>query len=407
MLSTQVIFLIAALLCFMTFLVLLGVSTNRIDGMRQIRLAALLGIVGNILYAFGRELPPLLAYEAANAVYAAASASLFVGYRLLFKRRAYARAAAVSVLVFTALIAIFHYWFDSFVARSSVVSLYHAAVGAGIALTLIRCRSQWDRPFYVKRFILFVCSMKVLGHVTRVAWQLLGPAQPTSLLQPSPGAIFFLSVATVGLPALAFGGMLLAHRRIVEFAQEAADHDYLTGVLSRRAFSKIGERELGRAARTGRPLALLLIDLDHFKPINDNYGHDAGDRALVAFTLNAEKVLRGMDFLGRIGGDEFAVWMPETDLAAATVAAHRLRRRVAALGRTGALPGVTLSIGVSVLHDGDSLESVMKRADVALYEAKRNGRDQVVTEPEGGQPAGIGECATLQMTRTKTGSTAT
>lgn len=386
MLSTQVIFLIAALLCLMTFLVLLGVSASRIEGMRQIRMAVLLGIAGNILYAFGRELPPLLAYEAANGAYAAASAALLVGYRLLFKRRSYARAAAVSVLVFTALIAVFHYQFDSFPARSALVSLYHAAIGIALALTLIGSRSQWERPFYAKRFILFVCTFKVLGHVTRLVWQLVSPTPATSLLQPNGATIFYLSVSTVGLPALALGGLLLAHRRIVAFAQEAADHDYLTGVLSRRAFSKIGEHELARACRTGRPLSLLLIDLDHFKPINDNYGHDAGDRALVAFTRHAAKVLRGMDCLGRIGGDEFAVWMPETDFAAATVAAHRLRTRIAAVGKNGGLPGVTLSVGIAVLRDGDNLQSMMKRADMALYEAKRNGRDQVVVEPLAGQP---------------------
>lgn len=386
MLSTQVIFLIAALLCFMTFLVLLGVSASRIDGMRQIRMAALLGIAGNVLYAFGRELPPLLAYEAANAVYASASAMLLVGYRLLFKRPAYARAAAVSVLVFTALIAFFHYQVDSFQARSALVSIYHATVGAAIALTLVNSRSHWERPFYAKRFILFVCSLKVLGHVARLAWQLWSPTPPTSLLQPTAVAVFFLSVSTVGLPALALGGLLLAHRRIVAFVQEAADRDYLTGVLSRRAFSKIGQHEPARACRTGRPLSLLLIDLDHFKPINDEYGHDAGDRALVAFTRSAAKVLRGMDCLGRIGGDEFAVWMPETDLPAATVAAQRLRGRIAAAGKGGALPGVTLSVGIAVLREDDTLQAMMKRADVALYEAKRNGRDQVVAELGAGEP---------------------
>lgn len=381
MLSTQHIFLIAALLCFLTFLVLYGMRANRIAGVDQILLATLLGILGNLLYAFGRELPPLLAYEAANGVYAAATATLLVGYRRLFKRRSHVRALAAAVLLLTLLVAFFHYVVDSFLGRSGIVSLFQVAIAVGIALTLLQARAQWPSSNYAKLFILFVCSLVAIGHVARVLWQLVSPVTPTSLLQPTTSSVLFLAAASVALPAVAFGALLLAHRRIVTMVEEAANRDFLTGAWSRRAFFNMSSLELARASRTGRPLALMLIDFDNFKPINDKSGHAAGDRALVSFTRRAETALRAIDCLARMGGDEFAVLMPETDLAGAVAAAHRLKTRIETDKPGDALAGVTLSIGVSVFQEGDSLQTLMKRADVALYEAKANGRAQVACQP--------------------------
>lgn len=381
MLSTQHIFLIAALLCFLTFLVLYGMRANRIAGVDQILLATLLGILGNLLYAFGRELPPLLAYEAANGVYALATAALLVGYRRLFNRPRHARALGAAVLLLTLLVAFLHYVFDSFLGRSIVVSLFQVGIAAGIALTLLQARAQWPESSYAKYFVLFVCSLVAIGHIGRVLWQLFSPATPTSLLQPTTSSVLFLGAASVALPAMAFGALLLAHRRVVSMVEEAANRDFLTGAWSRRAFFKMSTLELVRASRTGRPLALMLIDFDNFKPINDKFGHAAGDRALVSFTRRAGNALRAIDCLARMGGDEFAVLMPETDLAGGVAAAHRLKTRIETDKPGDALAGVTLSIGVSVFHEGDSLQALMKRADVALYEAKANGRAQVVCLP--------------------------
>lgn len=383
MLSTQLVFLIGALLCALTFLVLYGLAASRVEGADCVRWAALLGIAGNLLYAFGRILPPLLAYEAANAVYAAATAVLVAGYRQLFRQPVHPRLLTASVLVLAALVALFHYVSDSFFGRSVVVSLYQVLAMGAIGYTLLQARRKWPRPYYAKLFILAVCALTAAGHLARIGWQYFspGPIHPTSLLQPAPSSIFFLSASCVSLPALAFGGLLLVHRRILAMVEEAANRDFLTGALSRRAFFKLGEREVTVAGRTRRPLALLLIDFDNFKPINDKLGHDAGDKALIAFVRRAESVLRTSDFLGRVGGDEFAVLMPEADLASAASAAERLKKRVEADKAGDPLAGVTLSIGAALWHEHDSLKDLMKRADTALYRAKEKGRDCVETEP--------------------------
>ncbi|HEY5801806.1 MAG TPA: GGDEF domain-containing protein, partial [Burkholderiaceae bacterium] len=141
MLPTQQVFLIAALLCLLSFLVLYSFRSNAVRGLNQVLLATVLGMVGNALYAFGRELPPVLAFEAANGVYAAATAALLVGYRNLFRQRSHVKLLCIAVATLVWLIAIFHYLVDSFFARSVIVSAFQVAMAAGVASTLLRARS--------------------------------------------------------------------------------------------------------------------------------------------------------------------------------------------------------------------------------------------------------------------------
>ncbi|WP_225984853.1 GGDEF domain-containing protein [Noviherbaspirillum aerium] len=380
MLSTKQVFLIASLLCFVTFLVLFSFRENGVKGMRQVILASVLGMAGNILFAYGRELSPFFAYELANGVYAASSAAILIGYRRLFKRPAPTRPLALGVLGLTAAIAFFHYVQDSFIARTTVASLFQAGVAGAISYTLLRARSEWRRPYYPKFFILAMCGLIAGGHAIRVLYQLFSDGAPASLLEPSGWNVFVLSAGAFALPVLAFGALLIAHRRIVLLAEHAANHDYLTGAWSRRAFFDIGNREISRTTRTDRPLSLLLVDMDNFKPVNDTSGHIAGDRVLQDIVHEIHQELRSIDSLCRMGGDEFAVLMPETDLAGAAVVAERLRLRIAAAHEL--LSGVTVSIGVAALQKEDTLKSLMMRADTALYVAKEKGRNQVALEKE-------------------------
>jgi diguanylate cyclase (GGDEF)-like protein len=380
MLSTKEVFLIASLLCFVSFLVLYSFRENGVKGIRQLLLASVLGMAGNILYAYGRELSPLFSYEIANGVYASASAAVLTGYRHLFKRASLKRPLVIAVGLLTGLIAFFHYLVDSFLARTVLASLFQAGIAAAVAFTVLRARAEWSRPYYPKIFILSMCSLVACGHLARILWQSLAANAPASLLQPSSGNVLVLAAGAFALPVMAFGALLIAHRRIVLMAEYAANHDFLTGAWSRRAFFEIGERELARAARTGRPVSLLLVDLDNFKPVNDTFGHDVGDRVLIAFVRHANKELRSIDSLFRLGGDEFAVLIPETDLSGAAGVAGRLKRQ-ADLAREQ-MTGVTLSIGVTTLRPEDSLKSLVKRADIALYAAKEQGRNRVFVESE-------------------------
>jgi two-component system, cell cycle response regulator len=171
----------------------------------------------------------------------------------------------------------------------------------------------------------------------------------------------------------------------VQISIEMAITDALTGLFNRRYMESHLASLLEQASARGKPLAVLVLDIDYFKSINDNHGHDAGDDVLREFALRIKRSIRGIDLACRFGGEEFVVVMPETDIAVAAMVAERLRRRIAAdpfaINAGGNSIPVTISIGIAALRGAeDNAASVLKRADQALYRAKRDGRNRVVPD---------------------------
>lgn len=165
-----------------------------------------------------------------------------------------------------------------------------------------------------------------------------------------------------------------------------ATKDALTGLRNRRYFLEGAETEFARARRHGRGFSLLILDVDHFKKVNDTYGHAAGDRCLQGLAEVCNRNLREVDLIGRLGGEEFAVAMPEADLATARLVAERLRQQIAeneVAGDQGPLR-ITVSIGVSSARPEDKgLDQTLRRADQALYTAKNSGRNRVAVDGPG------------------------
>lgn len=165
--------------------------------------------------------------------------------------------------------------------------------------------------------------------------------------------------------------------------QRLATTDMLTGIANRRAFLETAESAYAHSRRSGEPLTLLMLDLDHFKSINDRFGHLEGDRALVAFAQAVKSQLRASDAVGRLGGEEFGVLLPLTTLAEGLEAAARILHSVRALeltDDTGQAYRITTSLGVGAFRQSDrSLRDMLDRADQALYLAKRRGRDQIAS----------------------------
>lgn len=155
--------------------------------------------------------------------------------------------------------------------------------------------------------------------------------------------------------------------------------DQLTGVANRRHFFQTAEAEFERFLRYKRPFSVMMLDLDHFKNVNDRFGHPVGDKVLKDLATTINRCKRDIDLLGRIGGEEFALLLPETSLSGATDIAVRLRRSC----HTITLPNcsslrITISIGVTQVRTGDeNFDEVLARADETLYRAKNNGRDRV------------------------------
>jgi diguanylate cyclase (GGDEF)-like protein len=200
-------------------------------------------------------------------------------------------------------------------------------------------------------------------------------------------AMTFLLAIFLGI-AWTFGFVMINSERLESDLKSAqaelqkmATTDFLTGIANIRLFSEAGEREVQHAHRYKRHLALLMIDLDHFKKVNDKYGHPIGDKILVAFTRICKKSLRKVDIFGRLGGEEFAILLPETDINGGRKLAERLRTTIekSRIKVDDETFHITVSIGVTeLLPDDNQLGVALKRADDTMYEAKRKGRNQVV-----------------------------
>ena len=173
------------------------------------------------------------------------------------------------------------------------------------------------------------------------------------------------------------------HKRMESQLRQLATIDDLTGTLNRRAFFAAAEQEMERAVRYGNAVSVVMFDLDHFKQVNDRYGHALGDQALREAATALQAKLRDVDILGRLGGEEFAILLPETPLAGAMEVAERLRHAIAALSiprQSDQSPlSLTASLGVAErLPEEITVDKVLARADLALYRAKTDGRNRVM-----------------------------
>jgi len=193
-------------------------------------------------------------------------------------------------------------------------------------------------------------------------------------------------LAELALTFCGQAGVALENARLFAQVQKLATTDELTGLLNRRHFFELARAELSRAVRHGLPLSAMLLDVDRFKSVNDNYGHAAGDQVLRQVAAVCRETLRAEDVVGRYGGEEFAVLLPATALGEAAAGLGE-RLRAALEGTVVVLPGlelrVTASIGVAELREDEDLASLLNRADAALYAAKGGGRNRVVSDGGG------------------------
>ena len=198
-------------------------------------------------------------------------------------------------------------------------------------------------------------------------------------------AFLFYIVLALGV---AFGSFWMTTATLTEELEHMASTDPLTRVYNRRVFLKWCETELLRSQRSGVPFSLLMVDLDHFKQVNDNFGHQAGDQVLVAAVEQMQDSVRGIDVLCRWGGEEFAVLLPNAPPESTHIVAERIRQNMGRvtlpsqpppLARTAAPFRLTASIGAATYRDlDDDIAAMLQRADHALYEAKSSGRNRTL-----------------------------
>ena len=257
----------------------------------------------------------------------------------------------------------------------------------GAAAMLLGARSFFvdgrvrGRPHHMVVAMLVVFAVYSLAAGTLAAFS-------SAVLPPDPQAAqpFFRVVMLLGLPAMFVAtGVICVFLLAIDMADDMrrlAQSDPLTGILNRRGMQRAVEPMLAAARRHRRPLAIAVADLDHFKMVNDRFGHQAGDLALKRFAECVSIALRQSDQFARLGGEEFVFLLPDTDLDQASEAMERMRRRVAHLHAEGSLPfPITASFGVAQFAPGDAdLKQSFDRADAALYQSKLAGRNRVTRE---------------------------
>ncbi|MDQ2078762.1 GGDEF domain-containing protein [Xanthobacteraceae bacterium Astr-EGSB] len=337
--------------------------------------AILVLVCGGILVALRGVVPDPLSIVVGNGLWLASYGMMWCAARVFEGRRPRLLEAAAGAIVW-AFLCQNEIFYGSQVLRicvfSAIISVYSLLIPAEY------WHSQDPQP--ASRWIAIALSLlQALFYALRIpfAEQFVFPVPPDDVNMFVPVWVTALCLHIAGMSFLA---MVMVKERLELQLRRTTLIDPLTGIANRRAFFDRGGRTLSRLSIDRAPAALLMIDLDFFKRINDTYGHDAGDRVLCAFGTCTTALLRPSDLFARTGGEEFACLLPNTDMTDALETAERIRRRFAS--QTDATEfsrnGPTVSVGVATTTScGYQLDTLMAAADRALYAAKANGRNRV------------------------------
>ena len=263
--------------------------------------------------------------------------------------------------------------------RTAVMSLVYGALLAPSVVLILRHGWRAERSL---RSVALTMSLAMAALGLRAVHAWLTPGDYVDLMQVSLGQGLTFLFAFMCLLGAGYGFVLAVFERVAQQMEEAASHDGLTGCWNRSTTDALLEHELLRSRRTGTPVAFVLLELDHFKQVNDQQGHRSGDAVLRRFADTVRGRLRASDVFGRTGGEEFGLVLPGTDMAGARWLVEAVRREVELMsvaGDEGQPLRVTVSAGIAPADAQTTLsgDRLYGQADQALYEAKRNGRNRV------------------------------
>ncbi|RVT83675.1 GGDEF domain-containing protein [Inhella crocodyli] len=333
---------------------------------------------GMLLFALRGTAPDLLTVVMANVLLLGNLLFTLSGYQRLFDQPVPVRAMlALAVLQF-GVYAWLTFGVDDYSSRVLVFNATLVALSVASALVL---RQQSRRlGWAVLALPIGAHLVQALLGLVRIGLTLQSTEPATNLMAASQGHVVAIMLNSLAAMALAFGFLSLHAGDLLEALEQQAATDPLTGLANRRGFDRALANEWERHQRRGSPLAVIVIDIDHFKQINDTQGHAAGDAALRHLGQVLRKHLRPYDLSCRLGGEEFCVVETDTDLEGARRSAERLRQSDLTYGQgpQGQALSMTISMGVALAHAGDqSPHDAIRRADAALYRAKQAGRNRV------------------------------
>ncbi len=347
-------------------------GTHRsLRGSGAFALAFLIGTITGILIPFVEPSTPTLRFAniiVSDTLVFVLYAFLLTGIEQFFGRRRLIRPAWVFAFLGLVLNVYFTGFHDSVVDRLLVNGFFTCLfrVILGVEL-LLQSPRRHLRTLAGVMFVFAAISIAGLLSIARHP----NPRNAEQWLQ-SHGTeslgVFLQFVFVIATGQLLF---LLLNGELLKQVEAEATRDYVTGTLNRRGIERILMGEMGRSTRFGMPLSIGLVDIDGFKQINDSLGHAEGDRALIAVSRTIQRSLRAYDTVGRFGGDEFLIILPNSTAPEALKVVERLRTDAAQLSAEA----VTLSIGVTSMLLGETCDDLLARADQALYLAKQDGRN--------------------------------
>lgn len=331
----------------------------------------LLGVaVGTLMAATRDGLPAMGVISTARVVLLGSLFLIYVGTLRFLGQHPRLR-VWIPVLITGALLQVFFtYFYPTYHARLFIANTLASIIFLAQAGALWR----YATPTFAPRLCLSVSLLMVVIQIMRLVASFVdSPGE--SVFDTDPVNLIYVVSLTFSLLLYSVGIVLMVSERLRVELEHLATRDSLTGAFNRRQMKELFSKELLRCQRQHRSMGLLLMDLDHFKTINDTYGHQAGDEVLIELVANVNVLLRQSDLLARFGGEEFVVLLPDTSPTEAFAAAERIRAACAAPRNS---PFCTVSIGVTTNQtDTDTLDAILARADAAMYRAKANGRNRV------------------------------
>jgi diguanylate cyclase (GGDEF)-like protein len=344
----------------------------QIDGLAEWSAAPFCALLGAILVGSRNWLHPALSNALPHALYTTGAIAFMLGCARFHGLQLARKPWALLLLVEAGLLIWFSTGQPSYSNRVAIGSLCLALV------LLFTTRLLWQQtPAGLSRnFTVGVLVLQGTIALCRGVHGLVLDIQDDAP-EIQAAQTLYLGAYSVAILSLGLSVILMVADRFNRELQHQATHDPLTGALSRRAFNQTLLAEWTRHQRHNRPVALMMLDLDHFKRVNDRFGHPTGDQTLIQFVHRVHQILRQPEQLARIGGEEFVALLRDTTAEQAGVLAERLRVEFSDRYHPD-LPRCTVSIGISAMRADDTdPQSVVGRSDTALYAAKREGRNCV------------------------------